>query len=87
MIIVRAIRIVPAVSFVVLFIISIKVVECETVVAGNEVHRSVLTLIRRIQIRRAADALYGGVCKTVIALEKAAQIIAVFSIPLCPAIP
>ena len=47
----------PAVGLVMLFIVGIQVVQGKAVVAGDKVDRGVLPPVRRIQIRRSADAV------------------------------
>ena len=70
-----------------LFVIGIQVIQRKPVVAGQEVDRGVFTLLGRIQVGRAADALHSSLCQPVVALEEAAQVVAVLAVPLRPAVP
>ena len=80
-VVIRTIGIVPAVALIVFRVICIQIIHGEAIMASDEVDRSARSFIRRIQIRGADDAHGCRPGKSRIALEEAAQIIAVTAIP------
>ena len=80
-VVIRTIGVVPAIAFIMFRVIRIQIIHGEAIMASDEVDRSARSFIRRIQIRGADDAHGCRPGKSRVALEEAAQIIAVTAIP------
>ena len=87
-VVIEAVGIVPAVGFIVLYIIAVQVVQGESVVAGQEIDGCVAAPVNRvIKVRRSGHPLGCDPGHLQISLQEAAHVVPVAAVPFRPSFP